>query len=388
MSALVDSFKASAEKAKTYSSDNPAIVAGGVVAAVSGVYLLSRYLTVTTTDEGRKGSFGLSLGKEANGDSAWNRFASSWSQGHKQAEGGTGAGNMHDPAEASSLVNDFYSFVTDIYEWGWGASFHFAPKIWSHDWKAGEACQEVRIAHMLRATPGMKVLDVGCGVGGPMRIIAASTGAHITGITISEYQVERCKKLNAKAGMSEVTEVIQGDFHKMPFADNSFDAIFSVEATCHASSLPEVYSEIFRVLKPGGCFVSQEWVSTKAYNADNNDHVRIIEEINFGNSLPNMRTWSEAESAGKQVGFQLVTAYDAAPILLGPNKPWFERLTQFRHLHLVDDVIIKVLGTLRLIPRTLIDVHTMLVRVATSLVKGGESGVFTPMYMLCFEKPQ
>lgn len=40
-----------------------------------------------------------------------------------------------------------------------------------------------------------------------------------------------------QAGMSEVTEVIQGDFHKMPFADNSFDAIFSVEATCHASSV-------------------------------------------------------------------------------------------------------------------------------------------------------
>lgn len=198
MSTLLDSFKSSADKAKAFSSDNPAIVAGGVVAAVSSVYLLSRYLTVTTTDAGRKGSLGLSLGKEADGDSAWTRFASSWSQGHKQAEGGTGAGNMHDPAQAATLVNDFYSFVTDIYEWGWGASFHFAPKIWSHDWKAGEACQEVRIAHMLRATPGMKVLDVGCGVGGPMRIVAASTGAHVTGITISEYQVERCKKLNEK----------------------------------------------------------------------------------------------------------------------------------------------------------------------------------------------
>jgi len=52
---------------------------------------------------------------------------------------------------------------------------------------------------MLRACPGQKVLDVGCGVGGPMRIIAASTGARVTGITISEYQVGRCRQLNAKA---------------------------------------------------------------------------------------------------------------------------------------------------------------------------------------------
>jgi 24-methylenesterol C-methyltransferase len=151
--------------------------------------------------------------------------------------------------------------------------------------------------------------------------------------------------------------------------------------------LPVVYGEIYRVLKPGGTFVSQEWVSTQKFDKSNEDHVRIIEEINFGNSLPNMRTWDEAEAAGKKVGFELVTAYDAAEILIGPNCPWYWRLTQFRHLHYVDDIIIKVLGTLRMIPRTLIDVHTMLVRVAKSLVEGGESGVFTPMYMLCFEKP-
>ena len=142
------------------------------------------------------------------------------------------------------------------------------------------------------------------------------------------------------------------------------------------------------MLKPGGHFVSQEWVSTPIFDSSNDEHKRIIEEINFGNSLPNMRTWEQAESTGKKSGFELVTAYDAATIMLGPNRPWFERLTQFRHLHYIDDFIVKVLGTLRIIPKTLIDVHTMLVRVATSLVQGGESGVFTPMYMLCFEKPR
>ena len=142
------------------------------------------------------------------------------------------------------------------------------------------------------------------------------------------------------------------------------------------------------MLKPGGHFVSHERVSTPKFDSSNEEHKRIIEEINFGNSLPNMRTWEQAESTGKKSGFELVTAYDAATIMLGPNRPWFERLTQFRHLHYIDDFIVKVLGTLRIIPKTLIDVHTMLVRVATSLVQGGESGVFTPMYMLCFEKPR
>ena len=199
MNRMPDSVRSSVQSARDFSKENTTAVAvGGVTAAVSGAYILYRYLTLNTTSSGRKGSIGLSLGKEKNGDTRWQNFASSWSGGHKQANGKTGDGVMADTTKAAEVVNDFYSFVTDIYEWGWGASFHFAPKLWSHDWKAGEAAQEVRIAHMLRAAPGMRILDVGCGVGGPMRIIAASTGAHITGITISEYQVERCKALNLK----------------------------------------------------------------------------------------------------------------------------------------------------------------------------------------------
>ena len=50
--------------------------------------------------------------------------------------------------------------------------------------------------------------------------------------------------------------------------------------------LSEVYSEIYRVLKPGAIFASYEWVSTAEYNGSNKDHVRIIDEINFGNGLP------------------------------------------------------------------------------------------------------
>lgn len=52
------------------------------------------------------------------------------------------------------------------------------------------------------------------------------------------------------------------------------------------SQLEAVYGEIFRVLKPGAIFVSYEWVSTPNYNPKNPEHVRIMDEINFGNGLP------------------------------------------------------------------------------------------------------
>ncbi len=50
--------------------------------------------------------------------------------------------------------------------------------------------------------------------------------------------------------------------------------------------LEEVYGEVFRVLKPGGLFASYEWVSTKLYDPNNPEHVRIMDEINYGNGLP------------------------------------------------------------------------------------------------------
>lgn len=50
--------------------------------------------------------------------------------------------------------------------------------------------------------------------------------------------------------------------------------------------LEDVYGQVYKALKPGGMFASYEWVATKEYDASNPDHVRIMDEINFGNGLP------------------------------------------------------------------------------------------------------
>ena len=83
------------------------------------------------------------------------------------------------------MVKDFYDFVTDLYEWGWGTSFHFSPGLPGRSWKVSEEVHEARIAAILDLKPGMKCIDCGCGIGGPMRSIAKNSGAHITGVTIN-----------------------------------------------------------------------------------------------------------------------------------------------------------------------------------------------------------
>lgn len=74
--------------------------------------------------------------------------------------------------------------------------------------------------------PGMRVLDVGCGVGGPAREIATFADVHIVGINNNEFQVQRARKYTATAGLSETVEFTTGDFMKLSdmFGPNSFDA--------------------------------------------------------------------------------------------------------------------------------------------------------------------
>lgn len=357
-------------------------VAVAVVGGATSVYLLARIFggSKPAGSSSKPSSFELTGGSIAkqNVKKEFQAYAASF--GKEAGEG------IVDRSKTVHLVDVFYSLVTDLYEWGWGQSFHFSPKLPGKDLRSSEAAHEARIAATLQIKPGMKVLDCGCGVGGPMRTIASTSGAHVTGLTINEYQVQRAKHHNATQGVTPLTDVVRGDFLNMPFSNATFDGAYAIEATCHAPKLEQVYGEVFRVLKPGSYFVSYEWVSTKLYDPKNKAHVAVIDEINFGNGLPEMRTYLEAEQAGKSVGFDLITSLDlaTASVVAGP---WWDRLRMGKHTHKFNQSIVNTLDFFGLAPAGLKEVHHMLVDVAKSLIAGGETGVFTPMHFLVFRKP-
>src|SRR5687767_15294436 len=94
-------------------------------------------------------------------------------------------------AHHGTMVNHFYDLVTDFYEYGWGQSFHFAPRFRGEAFAASIARHEHWLAAQLNLAPGMTVLDLGCGVGGPMRTIARFSGATIVGVNNNDYQIAR-----------------------------------------------------------------------------------------------------------------------------------------------------------------------------------------------------
>ncbi|CAN6539164.1 unnamed protein product [Malus baccata var. baccata] len=203
------------------------------------------------------------------------------------------------------FVDTFYNLVTDIYEWGWGQSFHFSPHVPGKSHKDATRLHEEMAVDLIDVKPGDRILDVGCGVGGPMRAIAAHSRANVTGITINEYQVKRARQHNKKAGLDSLCEVVCGNFLEMPFPENSFDGAYSIEATCHAPKLEEVYAEIFRVLKPGALYVSYEWVTTDKYKGDDAEHMDVIQ----GGEEGRVRG-GEGERSGQAAGAAVVESIE------------------------------------------------------------------------------
>ncbi|XP_002978719.2 24-methylenesterol C-methyltransferase 2 [Selaginella moellendorffii] len=282
------------------------------------------------------------------------------------------------------LVDTFYNLVTDIYEWGWGQSFHFSPAVPGVGHREETKLHEKYVADLLELGPGQRVLDAGCGVGGPMRTIAAHSGSNVVGITINDYQVARARSHNSKAGLSKLCEVICGDFLHMPFGDDSFDAAYSIEATCHAPQLRDVYAEIYRVLKPGKLYVSYEWVTTCKYQAQDPEHVKIIHEIEHGNALPGLRSYKQVVEIAKEVGFEVLEDRDLA---LPPAHPWWTRLKMGRLAYYRNHVVIALLSFLGIAPQGVFEVHEMLFKTAMYLTRGGETGIFSPMHLLVCRKP-
>jgi sterol 24-C-methyltransferase len=294
-----------------------------------------------------------------------------------------------------TLLRQFYDLVTDFYEFGWGRSFHFAPRRRGESLATSIARYESYFADRLGLHPGMRVIDLGCGVGGPMRQIARVSGAHVTGVNIDAYQVAKTRRYNAEAGLESRCEVIEADFLHIPVKDGSFDAAYAFEATCHAPDKVSIFSEAARVLVPGALFAGCEWCVTPAYDRGNPEHRRVKRDIERGNALSNLATFEEVNDGLEKSGFELLEAQDLAPSS-DPMLPWYSplsgvelSLTSIPRLPYGRAVVNAVTGLLelvRLAPKGTRQVSSLLNLGADVLVEGGELGIFTPMYFFIARK--
>lgn len=107
---------------------------------------------------------------------------------------------------------------------------------------------------------GARVLDFGCGAGGLACHIAAPHGAaEVVGLDVEAPVLARAEALAAGKGLAERVRFLRAAPGPLPFPDARFDLVFSKDAIIHVRDKPALFREIFRVLRPGGCFAASDW---------------------------------------------------------------------------------------------------------------------------------
>ena len=108
------------------------------------------------------------------------------------------------------------------------------------------------LASLVPIKPNMKVLDIGCGVGGPVRTLASEFSADVYGIELVEEYFQTAKILSELLHMAEKTKFFHGSALALPFDSNSFDVVWMQHMNMNIEDKSKLFSEVSRVLKEDG----------------------------------------------------------------------------------------------------------------------------------------
>jgi phosphoethanolamine N-methyltransferase len=213
--------------------------------------------------------------------------------------------------------------MTNMLEMIWGVGF-LAP--------GGEG----NIANMVDGLDlqGRRVLDIGCGIGGPAFVLASKYGANVVGIDIEPQLVEQAKMRAEKLGLSAQCEFVTVEPGPFTFPDNSFDVVFSSGTIMTIEGKKDVFAEVLRILKPGGTFTVYDWTKTEGDYSDDMHYWFKMERITYS-----MKTFSEYEAMLQETGFVDIEIKD--------RSDWYRQRVQEEYKQIKSEIypkMVEVLG--------------------------------------------
>ena len=164
----------------------------------------------------------------------------------------------------------------------------------------------LEIAHEGGIKEGQKILDAGCGIGGPARMLADVFECNVTGVDLTEEFIRTATLLSELVSLNDLTEFIAADATQLPFANETFDVVWTQHAQMNIRDKNQLYSELFRVLKKEGKFIYYDifstgkkdlifplpWADDDSINflITTDDYEKLLTEIGFIESAKKNRT--------------------------------------------------------------------------------------------------
>ncbi|MXX97959.1 MAG: methyltransferase domain-containing protein [Rhodothermaceae bacterium] len=298
----------------------------------------------------------------------------------------------------TKLVKDYYDLYSELMTWSWGESLHFAPLAPHETLEDSKTRHQRLMIDKLDLKQGMTVVDVGCGIGGPMRRVVREAGVQVVGINNNTIQLEKAKRLNAEAGIDHMVDYLACSFMNMNgIEDNTFDGGYAIESTCYAPDKKRAFEEIFRVLKPGALFWGQEMCLTDKFDPNDSRHCDLKHDLQRDLALKDIATFGEVNQALEAVGFHIIEGMDREVSGEGTT-PWYQpmesrhgmlgnvlfRLPKGRRMIVAGSKLAEMVG---LFPKGSAEVFRSLDQAADAYVEGGKTGIFTPLYCFLARKP-
>jgi len=161
--------------------------------------------------------------------------------------------------------------------------------------------------------PGCRVLDVGCGLGGPARLLAEEFGAVVDGIELTATRYHDAVRLTQLVGLDRRVHIRRGDFLAIDLAARHYDVVWGQAAWVHFSDLRAVFARCAEILQPGGRVALEEaYLRGQPQGPDVARRLRELEEC-WAAHLNKLDVWVRA---AESEGFTLTCSVDLTSILL------------------------------------------------------------------------
>ena len=219
-------------------------------------------------------------------------------------------------ATLTSQIQQFYDASSGLWEQVWGEHMHHGYYGADGKEKKDRRQAQIDLIEELLKWSGVQqaenILDVGCGIGGSSLHLAEKFNAKATGITLSPVQAARATERATETKLSTRTQFQVADALNMPFADDSFDLVWSLESGEHMPDKTQFIQECYRVLKPGGTLIMVTWChrSTDAAGSLTADEQKHLADIYRVYCLPYVISLPEYEAIARKLSFRNIRTAD------------------------------------------------------------------------------